>query len=1004
MTPSQLSKHRRGSKGYHRKWLCSVLGVLLIPQVVYAATFLVNSVTDAVDALPGDGVCATTTGNCTLRAAIQESNALPGQDNITLPSGRYDLSIDGPGEEAAARGDLDISDDVTLTGQSAASTIIVGIPTTPSGGDRVFDIAEGANVVIERLTITGGRTNFSLSLAISHNGSGIRNHGTLLLLQSIVTSNSSFEGTGGGIENRGDMRIIESTISYNSADFAGGIVNRGQLFIQQSSIYNNSGRTYAGGIENSGTLTLLSSTVARNNGAVFGGGLYNSGGGTSSVTNSTISGNVGGGGGISNDGPEGRSVTLLNTIVAGNTSFDRTITSDCGGFRPSRIVSLGNSLLGDPRGCDVHPTDLTGDPGLGAFFDPGLPGQGHFPLLPDSPAIDRGNEATCASTAPTDQLGAPRRGRCDIGAIEFAPPVAPLPTRCQDIARAHPGASDGLYFLFPPSNPAGFRIYCHDMAGTPREYLQLINTGDNVNFAQFGGESSAPPVAVVTTYYTRIRLDPETLLVDISDQTFATSTGEDCCIGPTVVTSVPYGTASDCLASFSQAGRANIDLTGTPFQVNDTFGVSGHAGRGSVNGQTGDDLAFDDVFPMFPVLGQVVNLTGGGSCGGTHPLPRPAAFPPVNTTGGFILQLQYIGPDLPRPPVSRITSQFEHGCVVQADGILWCWGEAASGRLGNGTTAPPQLTPIQTPLAEVQQVDAGIHQTCAVTRDGRAWCWGDGSQYQLGYGDNIGQLLPRQVSGLTQVAEVVTNAAFSCARQLNGTAWCWGYGGDGALGYGGRSTQRLPVQVSPATGLTFMSQLALSDYHACAVHRNGTAWCWGFNLQGQLGDGTTTRRSQPVQVSGLTQVQQIVAGAHHSCALTPEGTVWCWGENRRGELGQGVVSTLPQRTPVQVPGLTGATWLSAQVWHTCAVRTDTTVWCWGRNSAGQLGDGSTTDRPTPVQVVGLADVAQVSAGYYTSCALQHDGSTWCWGAGGSGRLGHGSTQGSLTPVQVQGLP
>jgi hypothetical protein len=228
-----------------------------------------------------------------------------------------------------------------------------------------------------------------------------------------------------------------------------------------------------------------------------------------------------------------------------------------------------------------------------------------------------------------------------------------LPECCQDIARADPAAPDGLYTIYPRNNPTGFRVYCHDMAGTPREYLELINTGGNFNFATFGGESAAPPAEVVTTYYTRIRLDPVTLLVDISDQTFATSTGSDCCIASTVVTSVPYGTASDCLEAFSNTGRANIDLTGTPFRVNDAFGVSGAAAMGSVNGQIGTDFSFDDdVFPVFPVIGQVVNLTGGGFCGGTFSFPRPQAFfPPVNTTGGFILQLQHPG-SIPVPPLA----------------------------------------------------------------------------------------------------------------------------------------------------------------------------------------------------------------------------------------------------------------------------------------------------------------------------------------------------------------
>lgn len=395
--------------------------------------------------------------------------------------------------------------------------------------------------------------------------------------------------------------------------------------------------------------------------------------------------------------------------------------------------------------------------------------------------------------------------------------------------------------------------------------------------------------------------------------------------------------------------------------------------------------------------GQIFADATGGHSGILGDSSQPDPLEPEWVSGVHLL---------PARPASQshITSQFEHACVVKPDATLWCWGEAASGRLGNGTTRPPQLTPIPVPLPSVAQVDAGIHQTCAVTTNGTAWCWGDGGQYQLGYGDTIGQLLPRQVAGLTEVAAVVTNDAFSCARKVDETAWCWGYGGDGALGYGGRSTRRTPVAVSQATGLTAITQLAVSDRHTCAVDRAHTAWCWGANTSGQLGDATTTRRTLPTPVAGLPAVQQVVAGAHHSCALTTADTVWCWGENLRGELG---IDAAPQQmhlTPVQVQGLSDVTYLSAQVWHTCAVKADGTVWCWGRNSTGQLGDGTTTDRHSPVQVVGLTDVAQVSAGYYTSCALKHNGTTWCWGAGGSGRLGNGSVQGSLIPVPVRNIP
>lgn len=268
--------------------------------------------------------------------------------------------------------------------------------------------------------------------------------------------------------------------------------------------------------------------------------------------------------------------------------------------------------------------------------------------------------------------------------------------------------------------------------------------------------------------------------------------------------------------------------------------------------------------------------------------------------------------------VSRITSQFEHGCVVKADATLWCWGEASYGQLGNGTTAPPQLTPVQAQLTDVVQVDAGLHQTCAVKHDGTARCWGEGSNYKLGAGTTLNQVMPRQVATLTEVAQIATNKEFSCARKHEGTAWCRGVGSNGQLGYGGTLTQRLPVQVSQATGLTFITQLAVGERHTCAVNHDGTAWCWGANGSGRLGDGTTSQRTRPTRVIGLfPTVRQVVAGAHHSCALTTNDTVWCWGEDTRGEVGDGPTDTTPKLTPV--PVLAGGMSLSLQIWHTCVV-------------------------------------------------------------------------------------
>ena len=238
----------------------------------------------------------------------------------------------------------------------------------------------------------------------------------------------------------------------------------------------------------------------------------------------------------------------------------------------------------------------------------------------------------------------------------------------------------------------------------------------------------------------------------------------------------------------------------------------------------------------------------------------------------------------------------------------------------------------------------------------------------------------------------------SCAVGIDKAVWCWGYNANGQLGDGTTTNRSTPVQVS---GLTDVRSVAGGTGHTCAARSDGTVWCWGYNANGQLGDGTTTNRLTPVQVSGLTDAVAISAGGVHTCALLGDGTARCWGGNSVGQLGDG--TTTQRLTPVQVSGLAGVEAVAAGYGHTCAARTDGTARCWGDNTFGQLGDGTTTNRSTPVQVSGLTDIRSVTAGYGHTCAARTDGTARCWGRNFDGQLGDGTTTSRSTPVQVSGL-
>ena len=193
----------------------------------------------------------------------------------------------------------------------------------------------------------------------------------------------------------------------------------------------------------------------------------------------------------------------------------------------------------------------------------------------------------------------------------------------------------------------------------------------------------------------------------------------------------------------------------------------------------------------------------------------------------------------------------------------------------------------------------------------------------------------------------------------------------------------------------------LTGTRSTVLAQGGKPWAWGSNDAGQLGDGTNTNRTTPVQVSGLTGVVQVAGGVRHTLALKSDGTVWAWGRNSSGELGDG--TTAERHIPVQVSGITGALQVAVGHQHSLAVKSDGTVWAWGYNGFGQLGDGTNNDRNIPFQISGITKIVQVAGGENHSLAAQSDGMVWSWGQNQKGQLGDGTNTNRNTPVQVSGL-
>jgi alpha-tubulin suppressor-like RCC1 family protein len=378
---------------------------------------------------------------------------------------------------------------------------------------------------------------------------------------------------------------------------------------------------------------------------------------------------------------------------------------------------------------------------------------------------------------------------------------------------------------------------------------------------------------------------------------------------------------------------------------------------------------------------------------------------------------------------SAISAHGMHTCALLSGGTLACWGLNNDAQLGDGKATADALTDSPTPvlvrgignvgsLTSVTAVAAGDFHTCALlsggTSGGPITCWGDNGYGELG--DGIGQPgdlyanhgysitdsdlndfspTPVHVGGITNAVVVSLGASHTCALLAGGTVKCWGRNDDGQLGDGTTTDRSNPVRV---IRLTDASAISAGASHSCIALSDGQVECWGSNHYGQLGDGTTTDSSTPVPVGGITNASSVSAGADHSCALLSDGTVKCWGRNNAGQLGNG--TTTDSSTPVSVSTITTAIAISAGDYQTCALLSAGTVECWGLNHDGQLGNGATTDSSIPVSVSTITTATAVSAGDFHSCALLTGGTVDCWGSNNYGQLGNGTTTGSSTPVPV----
>jgi alpha-tubulin suppressor-like RCC1 family protein len=381
---------------------------------------------------------------------------------------------------------------------------------------------------------------------------------------------------------------------------------------------------------------------------------------------------------------------------------------------------------------------------------------------------------------------------------------------------------------------------------------------------------------------------------------------------------------------------------------------------------------------------------------------------------------------------------YHHTCVGIQTSIstfnypaaLKCWGNNQYGQLGDGTTITSKK-PIDvkfTVARSVYLMAAGQYHTCGVLSGEGVACWGKNDSGQLGDGSIVDRNTPAKVNGLDTVGRsgninirsIAAGGNHTCVLYETGEVFCWGNNQHGQLGDGTTENRFTPVSVQ---GLSTGAQsIVLGEDHTCARLKTGKVKCWGRNDFGQLGDGTWTDRSSPVDISGLeNQAMDVVVGNHHTCAMTTGYPMFqCWGSNQYGQLGDN--TTTNRNTPVVVSYFDGA-WsnrIMASGDHTCAtaaldLEKGRTGWvCWGGNQYGLLGNGSVVNSLIPVWVTVWPEMIDSkpsfkiieSRGHHT-CFLfnvesyvQEDSDLECWGDNSDGQLGDGTTKDSLTPKRV----
>ena len=352
---------------------------------------------------------------------------------------------------------------------------------------------------------------------------------------------------------------------------------------------------------------------------------------------------------------------------------------------------------------------------------------------------------------------------------------------------------------------------------------------------------------------------------------------------------------------------------------------------------------------------------------------------------------------------SKISAYWYTSYGIKDDGTLWGWGSNGSGFFLTGDyTSRAIPTKIGT-ATNWKEFSIGSNHALALKTDGTLWAWGSNGWGTIGDGTTTDRPNPTQIGAGSTWTKIFAVQTYSLALKDDGTLWAWGRNNSGELGIGSTAGQvNSPTQVGTSNSWrTFVGNYS----HVLAIKTDSTLWAWGNNGFGQLGDGTNIQKNIPTQVGADSSWISLSesAGAEFSLAIKANGTLWGWGYNSYGQLGNGTASGSAISNPTQVGTATDWQKVSTGSDHTLAIKTNGTLWAWGGNYVGQLGDGTTIQKTVPTQIGTATNWQKIATGQGHSLALKTDSTCWAWGFNGFGELGDGTQDDSYIPIPLFAL-